>query len=173
MIDESIREGLLAKHGEVNFKAIIAFMDSTGIEFRDRKLTWPLGVATFYCLYLDLEHLNKYDDKIIAFVILHEIAHYKRIARVGKDKTIEILSTEDFDEFCKYVINEEIIADRYSCLLYQKFNGFSFPRKATQQLEIPERQIKYREIAKQLFGVIKNSEETYIKLLESFLDDRK
>jgi len=170
MVDESIKEVLNNKHGELNFKGLLAFMEATGIEFRERALRWPVGIATFYCVYIDLERLSKFNDKMTFFVILHEIAHYKRIARFGKEHIINMLSLEDFEEFCEHVITEEIVADRYACQLYQRFNQQAFPRLATQQLHLEEKQKEYKKTAEQLFGVIQHSEENYIKLLESFLE---
>lgn len=169
MIDESIKTLLNQKHGELNFKGLLTFMEDSGIEFRARKLSWPLGIAAFYCIYLDLTRLSKYHDKLTYFVILHEIAHYKRINKFGKEHYIKMLSIGDFDVFCGFIITEEIVADRYGCKLYYHLNKYSFPRGATQELHLVKNQDSYRRTAKQLFGVIQNSEEKYIELIESFL----
>ena len=171
MIDESIKEALLAKHGDLNFKALLEFMESTGINYHNRRMRGPMGIATYYAIYLDLDAIASYFDKLLYFIILHETGHYKRIERMGgKDGVIKMLSIEDFDEFSDHVIGEEIFADRYACFTYQILNKSKFPREATQNLHMKHVQEKYKEKSTiHLFGVVKNNEEVYKQLLESFL----
>lgn len=171
MLDLSITELLIDRSTEdLDFKTLLEIMKASGIEFRNRKMRGPLGIATFYCIYLDIEHMRMACNReTIYFVILHEMAHYKRISRMGKEKLIEILSFEDLEIFCKHVITEEIIADRYACYVFQYLNGSSYPRRCTQQLhlEYQEEQYKY-QLKKYFFGKI-NNEETYIAFWESFV----
>jgi hypothetical protein len=171
MIDQSIKTALLEKHGELNFKGLLDFMESTGIDYLSHGLDRIFGMATCYGIYLDLNKIDEYHDKFLFFIILHETAHYKRIEQMGgKDAMIKILSTEDFEEFCGHVIGEEIFADRYACFVYQILNNETFPREATQKLHIKEVQERYKHSsAIRLFGVVKNSEEIYKQLVESFL----
>jgi len=170
MIDESIKTHLRSKPSQLDFEALISFMESTGIEYRDRRLRGPLGLTTYYCIYLDMEKLMTVHEKLMYFVILHETAHYKRIVKMGgKDGVIKVLSNEDFEEFFNHVIGEEIFSDRYACHVYHKLNKFNFPREATQQLHLEERQRQYKGNARQLFGVVQNNEENYKRLLESFV----
>lgn len=169
MIDESIRKILSEKESELYFKGLLRFMESTGIEFRGREMTWPIGLATYYCVYLDINRLTRFNDKMVFYVILHEIGHHKRISKVGKEYVINMLSIEDFELFSELVINEEIIADRYACQLFQRFNNMEFPRTATQQLHLEYKQTQYKYQLTQLFGFVNHSEENYITLLESFV----
>lgn len=172
MLDLSITEFLNEYSTEaLNFKALLEMMQSSGIEFRNRRMIGPLGVATFYCIYLDIEKI-KYScsDKMIYFTILHEMAHYKRICRMGKGTLIEMLSLEDQEAFCQHVIGEEIVADRYACYVYQCLNGKEYPRHMTQQLHLSQAQDLYKPmINRYMFGKVKNNEETYIALWEGFI----
>lgn len=169
MIDESIRTVLNEKHGDLNFKGLLAHMEASGIDFKASGLIGPIGLATFYCVYIDMEKINAYHDKMLFFVILHEMGHFKRITKVGKDTIIGMLSLENFEEFFAHVIGEEIAADRYACYCYNLLNREVFPRHHTQQLDKPSNQSKYRFNARMLFGKIQNNEENYKRLLESFL----
>ena len=169
MVDETIKIILREKKSELNFRVLLSFMEATGIEFRDRILRGPMGIATYYCIYLDMTKIITYHEKMLFFVILHEIAHFKRIAKVGREHVIRMLSIEEFKPFCDHIINEEIIADRYACYVYQCLNQDEFPRTATQELHLDYRQREYERTAQHLFGVIKNNEENYKKLLESFV----
>lgn len=171
MIDESIKTALLKKHGDLNFKGLLEFMESTGINYLSHGLDRIFGMATCYGIYLDLEKINEYHDNFLYFIILHETAHYKRIKQMGgKDAVIKILSNEDFEDFCGHVIGEEVFADRYACFVYQILNKEKFPREATQNLHMKEVQERYKKnSAIRLFGVVKNSEEIYKQLVNSFL----
>jgi len=165
-MDKSIREKL----GELpSMKIILDFMESTGIEFRDRDLRGALGIATFYCVYLDINTLlSNVTPQAIGHIILHEIGHYKRIAKLGKEKVISNLSISDFDLFSDSIIEEEIFADRYSCFVHYKLYGIS-TRCYSQGLHIPKKRNEYKGRTLNLFNVIDNKEENYIKLLESFV----
>ena len=171
MIDESIKTALLEKHGKFNFNALLAFMENTGINYQNRRMCGPLGLATYHTVYVDLDCINQYPDNLLYFIILHETAHYKRIERMGgKDEVIKMLSIDDFEEFSKHVIDEEIFADRYACFIYQILNKKKFPREATQNLHLKERQESYKTNSViRLFGVVQNSEEIYNKLIDRFL----
>ena len=171
MIDESIKKALLEKHGKLNFKALLDFMESTGINYQNRKMRGPLGLATYHTVYINLDAINIYPDNLLYFIILHEIGHYKRIERMGgKDGVIKMLSIEDLDAFCEHIIGEEIFADRYACFLYQILTKAKFPREATQNLHIKYVQERYKErSAILLFGKVKNNEEIYHQLIDSFL----
>jgi len=170
MIDKSLKIALTKKNGRHNFKKLLEFMEASGIDFKDRKIKFnTLGVATMYGLFINSEELNRYNDSIIFYVILHEIAHYKRIQKMGKEALIKALSAENFETFFEHVVGEEIIADRYASLLYLWFNKETFPSIWTQELFKEDKRNNYRPIAARLFGVIKNDEENYKNLLESFL----
>lgn len=169
MVDESIKTLLKEKHGELDFNNLLFFMENTGIDFKARGLRGALGMTTSYCIYLDLDKFSCLNDKMLYFVIIHEMAHYKRINKVGVDFVIKMLSHENFDAFCEYIINEEIIADRYACFLFNLFNKQIFPKGATQRLDDNYYKHNYKNNLKMLFGVVQNNEKKYKELLESFV----
>lgn len=172
MIDESIIKCVNELDKSLNTKGLVSFMQNSGIVFKDRSLKGPVGIATTYCIYLDIDKLtNHFPDRILYFVILHEMGHLKRITKLGKDKIISLLSLEDFDEFCEHVIGEELIADRYGCYLFWLLNKQIYPRYLTQELYLPENKLEYRRPSKLLFGVVKNSEENYKELIKTLIHD--
>ncbi len=120
MIDESIREALTKKinNSRLNFEGLLNLMENSGIDFKGRSLKGPQGISTFYGIYLNLGMFTHDDDEMIFYIISHEIGHYKRYEKVGKENIIKMLSLKDFDDFCNHVIEEEIIADRYACFVY-------------------------------------------------------
>jgi hypothetical protein len=171
----SIREKLKSVNQElIDLEPILCFMEKTGIEFRDRKLAGPIGIATFYCVYLDIDKIiDSFDSMTIGYIILHEIGHYKRISKMGKEHILCMLSNDDFDIFSEHIIHEEIIADRYAGFAYNKLMNTTLPIEITQQLNIESNKIKYVNVTRQMFGIIENNEASYIKTLEGFIINQK
>lgn len=170
MIDESIKNHLQNKVGTLDFKALLDFMEASGIEYRKIGLRGAIGLCTDYCVYLDFNKLTQLNDKIMYFVILHETAHYKRMQKMGgKDWVISNLSIKDFDAFCESIITEEIIADRFASYVYFLLNKELYPRKMTQQLDLEDNQPYYRGQLKGVFNVVKNNEENYKNMITNFL----
>ena len=166
-MDESIKIKLKK---EVDLSPLIALMEASGVDFKNRKLNGPFGMATYLSVYLDVDKLlDCFNTRMIWFIILHEMGHFRRIQKMGKDKPISMFSLEDYDAFCNHIISEEIFADRYACFIYYLNNKQEFPRLATQQLYLVENQQRYKMAIQPLFGVVKNKEENYIQLFESYI----
>lgn len=164
MIDKSIKTKLGSE-----FDTILSFMGKTGIDFKDRELRGPYAMTTYYCIYLDIDKMLRFKRDMITYIILHEIGHYKRIAKIGKEQMIKSLSIKKLHEFSNHVIFEEIFADRYARLQYKWLYKELLPINLTQQLENPDNKTKYGIIIKQLFGIIDNDEQKYLDLVESFV----
>jgi len=165
----SIKEKLLKNNDGFNLEPIIQYMENSGVNYIDKKLNGYLGIATIYCVYLDIDMLKeRFNNRFVAYVILHETAHAKRIERMGLNNVIKMLSNDDFTLFSDHIINEEIVADRYVCHIFKRLTGYYFPREATQQLNLKPNRDKYVESTKKMFGKITN-EETYKQYLEQFV----
>lgn len=170
MIAESLKLALNSKDSKLDFKRLLAFMEDSGINFEDRQLKHRvLGMASADAIYINSKALNEYDNRMSYFVILHEMAHYKRIQRLGRKSLIAKLSDDNFETFCQHIIEEEIFADRYASVIFHLFNQKIFPSYMTQELHLDYRKFQYEAVAKQFFGVIKHKEENYKELLNSFL----
>ena len=171
MIDEKILKVLNDVDSTLNFKSLIEFMESTKINFIDNTIRGNYGIATYDAIYLNINLIdNRLDDKTMFFVILHEIAHYKRMQLIGKNGVIESFSNKDFDMFSEHIIFEEILADRYGSLVYYKLNKKLYPKNSTHCLDNPINQEKYKiGLKKTLFGVINNKEEEYDNLIKHMI----
>jgi hypothetical protein len=171
MIDEAIITALNEKQGALDLTPLVDFLKCTGLTFRDRRLVgYPIGFAMHDAIYLDIKRLTTYaNSMMLSYIILHEVGHAKRIAKLGKANVINMLSIKDFDEFCASVISEEVIADRYSSFVYYALNKRLFPKEATQQLHLEHNKIKYRTVAKQLHGLVDGSEAKYEQMINEFL----
>lgn len=169
MIDEMIFQFLDNKPPQLNFKGLIRFMVSTNIVFKHSKLVSSAGMTTLDCICLDIEKLSRYSDSKIFFVILHEICHSKRMSKLGREEIIKRLSSEDFYSFNINLIQEEIIADRYARSLFLKFNGLPFPKHMTQELYLPENQVKYVNNMRHFFGKVQHDEKKYYKMIDNYI----
>jgi hypothetical protein len=169
MVDVTILEKLIERNGEYNFTKLVDYMLDTGFVYQDRKLTGPLAIATLNGVLLDMSVINRYHDKLVYFILLHETAHMKRIGRMGKDLMLANLSIEDFDEFTAHIFEEEIFADRYACRLFYHFNKEIYPWYETQQLNLKYKQEQYGSMARMYYGKIQNNEEKYNEMINNFI----
>ena len=123
---------------ELDFNNLIQFIHSESLPVYNAKLANCFGLTIFDGIYIDVEKVLIYaNDRLLYFVILHEIAHYKRIKKLGKQTVIDLLSLEDINEFTNHIIGEELIADRYASMLFHVLTQRYYPKYETQQLDNP------------------------------------
>lgn len=171
MIDIAILEKLIERNGQYNFTKLVDYLLDTGFVYQDRKLRGPLAIATLNGVLLDMSVIDRYHDKLVYFILLHETAHMKRINRMGKELMLSNLSIEDFGEFTAHIFEEEIFADRYACSLFYHFNKEIYPWYETQQLNLKYKQEQYEKMARMYYGKIQNNEEKYNEMISQFIVD--
>lgn len=171
MIDIAILEKLIERNGQYNFTKLVDYLLDTGFVYQDRKLRGPLAIATLNGVLLDMSVIDRYHDKLVYFILLHETAHMKRINRMGKEMMLSNLSIEDFGEFTAHIFEEEIFADRYACSLFYHFNKEIYPWYETQQLNLKYKQEQYEKMARMYYGKIQNNEEKYNEMINNFIID--
>jgi hypothetical protein len=171
MIDKKIIDKLIERDGKYDFIKLVQFMVGSEFVYKDRKLRGPLAIATLNGVLLDMSVINRYHDKLVYFILLHETAHMKRISRMGKDLMLANLSIEDFNEFTAHIFEEEIFADRYACRLFYHFNKEIYPWYETQQLNLKYKQEQYGPMARMYYGKIQNNEEKYNEMINDFIVD--
>lgn len=167
MIDKSIKDEL--NKDNFDFAPLYEIMEQSGLVFKNQRLHWALGIATFDTIYLDMAKFSSFTNESKYFIILHEMAHGKRIKKFGKKWVIERMSVENFEDFAQGVFVEEIIADRYACYMIWKLLKHSFPRHRTQQLHLPEVQEYYKPNIEPIFGKVQYKEENYNKLFDTYI----
>ena len=135
-MDETIVDKLKQKDKSSNiFNILVDVMQKSNITFKDKRIFNSYGIATFDKIFLDVDKLlEDFSDSMVCFIVLHEIAHYKRIQKIGKDNMLKNLSSDNFDYLHKHLLEEEIFADRYASSLYYKLTGNLFPKNLTQEL---------------------------------------
>lgn len=169
MIEESIAKALIDRQRPYDFAGLLRLMESSGIEFKASRLRGPIGLASLDCIYLDISMLDRLSDKFMFYIVLHEMAHMKRIQKMGKIAMLARLSADKFEDYFNNIITEEIIADRYACLVFYSLTKEVFPAGMTQQLHLPAQQEKYQKIVKGDFGVYKNDMDIYEKAIKKYI----
>jgi hypothetical protein len=169
MIDEKIIEYLKNLNGEYDFIKLIEYMQASGFCYKQESLRGPIAIATLTGVLVDLDNCDSYNDKMVYFIFLHETAHMKRITKLGKEKILSNLSITDFQEFIDHIFVEEILADRFACRMFYKFNKEIYPWYQTQMLNEPSKQEKYKPMANLYFNKIDNNEENYNELIKQFI----
>lgn len=173
MIDESLIECLKDKHGKYDFNQLIELMQASNIVFKDRKLKSAAGIATYECIYVDTTKFDfSFPDFMVYFIMLHEMAHHKRLRKYGKEHFIKEISNENYNELFEHVIAEEILADRYASRVFYKLNNKVFPKHYTQCLDNPNKKAAYRYRIEFFFGKVQNNEEKYDNLFKQFIIEK-
>lgn len=153
----------------LNFKGVLPILGD--LEVHNNSLRGALGLATLYGLYIDIEKMlsNPYPKQMFLFIILHEIAHYKRMVKFGKEHYLTKLSRPDFEHFFDGVIEEEVFADRWASIMYYHLTGDLYPRDLTQQLDLKYNQLEYKSYCQQIFNKVDNNEDKYKELINTIL----
>jgi hypothetical protein len=108
---------------------------------------------------------------LFLYVALHELAHYKRIQKMGFDLHLSLLSSENFDTLFEHVVTEEIIADRYASYMFFKLSGITC-REYSQNLDRLDIQEFYKpSIKDRIFGKVNNNLDNYNKMVDSIVLD--
>lgn len=171
-MDYNTSSEILSWHYEsdLNFIGLLNLINDNKIEIKVRNLMNSGGMATFYDIYLDMSKLRFLDYDIRFFIICHEIAHYKKIKRDGKEYHLNKLSINDVAKLYEHILDEEIFADKYAYILFKSLNkGKVFSYEKTQRLNEYENRIKFIKTANYLLGKIDNNEENYKNLIQQFI----
>jgi len=122
ILSKSFKDHLL-KHVDEKFVNILA-PQLEGVEFINANMAMGAGGMTIPSkIYVDIDGIlnrpsyNKYD---LAFIILHELAHYKRIQKKGKDWYLDYILKSDEETYVIDTIFEEELADRWGKLMVNR-----------------------------------------------------
>lgn len=170
-IDKVIAEHLLKWHYESNldFIKLLNFINDNSIPIVNSRLTSALGMATYYKIHLDIINIESKPIMLRYFIILHEIAHYKRLIKKGLDYHLHFLSSNNVNNLYNHLLNEEIIADNYASYVFNKLNDIKYPYEMTQQLKEYENKIKFINTAYSLMGKLNNTEESYKNMISTYI----
>jgi len=99
MIDNKVREHLSKLQGEYDFISLLNFCEQHKINLKAARIKDGLGFACRRCIYLDINKLATHQTKMVYWLILHEVYHYKRIKKMGVKKMVKDFSDTNFETF--------------------------------------------------------------------------
>ena len=170
-MDKRIAEHILKWHYEcdLDFIKLLSFINENKIPIADSKLINALGMATYYKIHLDIDHIEFQPHKLRYFIILHEIAHYKRLQKKGLDYHLSKLSSDNLKDVYEHIILEELIADRYAMKTFHTLIKEYYPYEETQRINDYGNKIKFMSSANALMGVLENNEDSYKKMINNHI----
>jgi hypothetical protein len=164
--DEFIKR--LKLPSKFDFKALKNVFDGYGIQIKNSILRGNnLALTTIdKNIHFDISKLNVLIDYFyingddLFFLIAHELSHYIRIKKYGVHYHLSKLVVNDFEFFSNYLINEEVICDRFASLFFYVSKRFKYEGPFNRDFKTVS---EYELYKKKIFF-------TYEKFLEYNLD---
>ena len=153
---------------DLYFSNLLEMINDESIPIRNAKLKNAYAITTFDCIYYDFDAITShefYGDEFLYYVMLHEICHYKRIKKFGNEKFITGLTSNSLTEYFDFLINEEIISDRWASYIFYKLNGRLLRNHMTQNLHIEENKNKFMVSNVRSFNIISGDMKNYDELV--------
>ena len=170
-MNRRIAEHILKWHYEsdLDFIKLLNFINENDYPIIDSRLINALGMATYYTIYLDIDYIEFQPYRLRYFIILHEIAHYKRLHKKGLDYHLSKLSSKNVQDVYEHIILEELIADKYAMATYYALTNSYYPYEETQRINEYENKIKFMNTANGLIGVLENNEDSYKTMIKKHI----
>lgn len=130
---KTFREHLLGSTNETYTNKIMEVLGDTDIV--NAKMKQHIhGLTTPETIYIDLDGaLNRWGEMGLAFIILHEFAHYSRIKTMGKEWYLKNQFNSKIDFYIDHHQFEEDFADRFARLTIKKVFGFDYESELTNR----------------------------------------
>ena len=172
----SFKEDLLeqGEKSDLNFEGLVQMIENCEIPCYNAVLKGNInGMATLDGIYVNFfELVHRFDKDKLFFIILHEMAHFKRNSVYSKQEYVDMMSTHDSISYTNFVITEEIIADRYGAFVFYLLNKKVFPKDRTQQLDKESKRFIYSKRLSGTYDYIKDQIKTvedYDTVLNQFV----
>lgn len=132
------------------------------IDIANAKLTNSIyGLTSYSRIYIDIHGIIKnMGDNYLLFIILHELAHYKKIKTMGKDWYLNFNLKYNFEEYLRAYKFEEDFANRWATHMMNKLFMININHQDIDYETYP-----YNEFIKSnynmLRGCVTNEDELY------------
>lgn len=127
------------------------------------------GITKPELIYINLEEtirsLGMYG---LAFVILHELAHYKRIKKKGKEWYLNYVLRSDEETYVRNTILEETIADKWGVDMVKEIYGITIVSPRNPLISSKEFSDKTRTIYKLIRNSV-NNEDDWDNMLNGYV----
>lgn len=119
LLNKSFTDHLSQSCSYKTYEPILPLLE--GINIINASIIHANGIATIDKVYIDIEGiLTKYDERKLIHIILHELAHYYRIQKKGKEWYYNYVLHTNMDDYVEQTIFEENFADRWATLKYNE-----------------------------------------------------
>ena len=166
---------IMSEDSGLDFMSLLKLSD--GIKINDVELVQTtFGMASDEEIFIDFDKIMfaisqgyiDYDKAL--FIMYHEVAHHKRIHKLGVKEHMNRITNPDVKIFIDYTLNEEIFADRWASFVFYLNNNREYPRIKTQCLDDKDKSDKYK---KKLMGVhplfIGKTKDDYHRVIKNFI----
>ena len=130
------------------------------VDIANAKLTKSIyGLTLHNRIYVDIDGISRnMGNNYLLFIILHELAHYKKIKTMGKDWYLNFNLKYNFEEYFRAYKFEEDFANRWATYMMDKLFTIEINHKDIDYETYP-----YNEFIKSnynmLRGYVKNEDE--------------
>lgn len=167
-----VKEFFQEKHTDnLNFNGLYEYIIENNIEIEFTNIRFSaIGFTSYDKVYISKSIPSYIDDNVLFMIICHEIGHFLRFRKKGLKFHLNNLSINDKEIFFEKLIHEEIIADKFSCLLFYHLNRFIYEGQM-QDLHLTENVDKYKQQVDFLYQYYSSDENEYIKTINNFIFD--
>lgn len=151
---------------ELDFRGIIDIIKRDNINIKLSHISHSIGGFT----YFNQIHINEWflSKEKLYFIILHEIAHYKRLSKYSLDELIimhkNMFESKDFE----LILNEERIADKYASIIGSYLTNYDLSIYK-QRLYEEEDIEKYKSNIKFIFNIGDSNYLTHIEKIKKMI----
>jgi hypothetical protein len=168
-MDKIVAEHILKWHHEsdLDFIKLLNFITENDLPIINSRLIKGLGIATYYSIHLDINRIETIPYRLRYFIILHEIAHYKRLYKKGLDYHLSRLSSKNVQDVYEHILLEELIADKYGMVMYYVLTKSYYPYEETQRIN--ENKFKFMDSVNDLISGLENNEDSYKTMINNHI----
>ena len=160
----------------LNFETILTITNESDIKIINACLSDDIvGLTTLDCIYIDIYDIlsrlsvGEINLSKVFFILLHEIAHKKRIDKSGVAYHLNMLTTSDFKSFYEFIILEELFADRWASFIFYVITRNKLDKSQTQELYIKSNKDLYVKSLKETHQLFKGTNFNYSEMIKQFL----
>ena len=159
MLCKSFKDHLLENTDQEFVDKLIPYLE--GVNIINASLVHGLiGITKPGLIYLNLETaIKKMGRYGLAFVILHELAHYKRINKKGKEWYLNHVLRSDEETYVRNTTLEETIADKWGVDMVKEIYGITIVAPRNPLISSKEFSDKTRTIYKLIRNSVKNEDD--------------
>lgn len=150
----------------LNFNALIKIIEDNNIGIKFSRIKFNIGG---YSKMNEIVINEDYGtDSKLFYIILHEIAHFKRFKKTGELASAKAHRELFLTRNIQPVIIEERLADRYAAFVYNKLNN-EIVRYYMQNIYTDTEVLNYKNRFEQSLKMGDEDLYTHIKKIESFI----